>query len=160
MNYSGLSCEDVYINNVATRDKSGYYRINNNEWVYCNMRDMISSCAVLAWMVAIWKRIASFNITAGDDCPSPWVKSSHNSVNFCIGSTAAGCYSLNYRIEQNFGEFGESPQFAKFFSPTFPMKHENAGKPWIRQSFFRQCFKITISPKFFTAKVLFYTVFN
>ena len=25
-----------------------------------------------------------------------------------------------YRIEQN---FGESPQFAKFFSPTFPMKH-------------------------------------
>ena len=38
------------------------------------------------------------------------------------------------------------------------MKHENAGKPWIRQSFFRQCFKITISPKIFTAKVLFYTV--
>ena len=36
--------------------------------------------------------------------------------------------------------------------------NENAGKPWIRQSFFRQCFKITISPKFFTAKVLFYTV--
>ena len=63
-----------------------------------------------------------------------------------------------YRIEQNFGEFGESPQFAKFFSPTFPMKHENAGKAWIHQSFFRQCFKITISPKLFTAKVLFYTV--
>ena len=59
---------------------------------------------------------------------------------------------------ENFGEFGESPQFAKFFSPTFPMKHENAGKPWIRQSFFRQCFKIIISPNFFTAKVLFYTV--
>ena len=36
---------------------------------------------------------------------------------------------------------------------------ENAGKPWIRQSFFRQCFKITISPKIFTAKVLFYTVY-
>ena len=39
------------------------------------------------------------------------------------------------------------------------MKHENAGKPWIRQSFFRQCFKITISPNFFNAKVLFYTVY-
>ena len=24
---------------------------------------------------------------------------------------------------ENFGEFGESPQFAKFFSPTFPIKH-------------------------------------
>ena len=40
------------------------------------------------------------------------------------------------------------------------MKHENAGKPWIRQSFFRQYFKIIISPNFFTAKVLFYTVPN
>ena len=71
---------------------------------------------------------------------------------------------LPYRTKlwrgENFGEFGESPQFAKFFSPTFPMKHENAGKPWIRQSFFRQCFKITISPNFFTAKVLFYTVYE
>ena len=36
--------------------------------------------------------------------------------------------------------------------------NENAGKPWIRQSIFRQCFKITISPNIFTAKVLFYTV--
>ena len=38
------------------------------------------------------------------------------------------------------------------------MKHENADKPWIRQSFFHLCFKIIISPNFFTAKVLFYTV--
>ena len=38
--------------------------------------------------------------------------------------------------------------------------NKNAGKPWIRQSFFRQCFKITISPKFCTAKVLFYTVIS
>ena len=34
--------------------------------------------------------------------------------------------------------------------------NENGGKPWIRQSFFHQRFKITISPKFFTAKVLYY----
>ena len=103
MNYTGSSCEDVYINNVGSRDKSGYYRINNTEWVYCNMTaiafsrahgDQISSCAGVD---GVWKRIASFNITAGDDCPSPWVKSSHNGVNFCIpASTAAGCYSVNY----------------------------------------------------------------
>ena len=31
---------------------------------------------------------------------------------------------------------------------------KNAGKPWIRQSFFRQCFKITISPKFLPPKFL------
>ena len=103
MNYTGSSCEDVYINNVGSRDKSGYYRINNTEWVYCNMTaiafsrardDQISSCAGVD---GVWKRIASFNITAGDDCPSPWVKSSHNGVNFCIpASTAAGCYSVIY----------------------------------------------------------------
>ena len=93
MNYTGSSCEDIYINNVATRDKSGYYRINNNKWMFCNMRDMILSCA---GRDGVWKRIASFNITAGDDCPSPWMKSSHNGVSFCVGSTAAGCYSVNY----------------------------------------------------------------
>ena len=71
MGYSGLSCEDVYINNVATRNKSGYYRINNNnEWVYCNMTaiaiafsrgDLISSCVgVDEGVDGIWKRIASF----------------------------------------------------------------------------------------------------
>ena len=37
------------------------------------------------------------------------------------------CYSIPYRTKlwrgENFGEFGESPQFAKFFLPTFLMKH-------------------------------------
>ena len=100
MNYTGLSCEYIYINNVTTRNKSRYYRINNNEWVFCNMTavassgDLMSSCVGVG---GVWKRIASFNITAGDDCPSPWVKSSHNGVSFCIpASTAAGCYSVNY----------------------------------------------------------------
>ena len=101
MNYTGSSCEDIYSNNRGSRDKAGYYRINNNEWVYCNMTaiafgrgDQTSSCAGVD---GVWKRIASFNIAAGDDCPSPWVKSSHNGVSFCIpASTAAGCYSVNY----------------------------------------------------------------
>ena len=100
MSYTGSSCEDIYINNVATRDKSGYYRVNI-EWVYCNMTaialsrgDFMSSCAGVD---GGWERIASFNIIAGDDCPSPWVKSSHNGVSFCIpASTAAGCYSVKY----------------------------------------------------------------
>ena len=75
----------------------------NIEWVYCNMtaialsRDVILSCAGVD---GVWERIASLNITAGDDCPSPWVKSSHNGVSFCIGSAVtvlvAGCYSVNY----------------------------------------------------------------
>ena len=101
MNYTGLSCEDIYSNNPTTRDKSGYYRVNDNEWVYCNMTDvafsvgdLISSCVDMG---GTWKRIASLNVTEGDDCPSPWVKSSNNSVSFCIpASNASGCYSVNY----------------------------------------------------------------
>ena len=94
MNYTGSSCEDTYVNNVGTRDKSGYYRINNTEWVYCNMRDMILSCAGVD---GVWKRIAGFNITAGDECPSPWVKSSHNGVNFCTSANiGGGCNSVTY----------------------------------------------------------------
>jgi len=100
MNYTGSSCEDIYSNNIAVRNKSGYYRINSNEWVYCNMTaiaafshgDLISSCAGVG---GVWKRIASFDIAAGDDCPSPWVKSSYNGVSFCR-SASVGCYSVIY----------------------------------------------------------------
>ena len=103
MNYTGLSCEDVYINNASIRDKSGFYRINN-DWMFCNMTaisiafsrgDLMSSCV---GVIGIWKRIAGLNITAGDDCPSPWVKSSHNGVNFCTrsASDSGGCFSVNY----------------------------------------------------------------
>ena len=101
MNYTGSSCENIYSNNRESRDKSGYYRITN-EWVYCNMtaiadavdRGEISSCLGVDGM---WKRIAGFNITAGDDCPSPWVKSSHDGVSFCRPpSAAAGCFSVFY----------------------------------------------------------------
>ena len=107
MNYTGLSCEDVYINNMETRNRAGYYRINNSEldseWVYCNMTaiafsrgDLMASCV---GMDGTWKRIASFNVAAGDDCPSPWVKSSHNGVSFCIpASNTGGCHSVIYSI--------------------------------------------------------------
>ena len=101
MNYTGLSCEDIYDHHPTTDDKPGYYRINNDQWVFCNMTDiaysrgdLISSCVGVG---GTWKRIVNFNITAGDNCPSPWVKSSHNGVAFCINpSTTGGCYSVFY----------------------------------------------------------------
>ena len=40
--------------------------------------------------------MVSINTTAGDNCPSPWIKDSFNNVTFCLGSTEAGCYSVNY----------------------------------------------------------------
>ena len=102
MNYTGSSCEDVYINNESTRNKSGYYRVIN-DWNYCSMTaisdafsrgDVMSSCVGVG---GIWKRIAGFNITAGDDCPSPWVERSHDGFNFCrSASDSRGCSSVYY----------------------------------------------------------------
>ena len=51
MNYTGLSCEDIYNNNPETGNKNGYYPINNDMWTFCNMTfiaaivdDSILSC--------------------------------------------------------------------------------------------------------------------
>ena len=100
MNYTGSSCEDIYNNNPETGDKSGYYRINVNLWTYCNMTvigGMISTCAGVG---GGWTRIAHFNITAGDDCPSGWTKDTQSGVSFCRppGNDPAGymCYSTHF----------------------------------------------------------------
>ena len=40
-----------------------------------------------------WRRIASINICAGDDCPTGWSNSSYNSISFCRApSDSIGCY--------------------------------------------------------------------
>ena len=98
MNYTGLSCEDIYNNNPETGNKNGYYHINNNMWTFCNMTliaaiadGIILSCAGVEGQ---WRRIAGINISAGDDCPTGWNKSSYNGVSFCRASSdGGGCYS-------------------------------------------------------------------
>ena len=98
MNYTGLSCEDIYNNNPETGNKNGYYHINNM-WTFCNMTliaaiadgSIILSCAGVG---GEWRRIAGINISAGDNCPTGWLKSSHNGVSFCRApSDEGGCYS-------------------------------------------------------------------
>ena len=37
MTYTGFSCKDIADNNPETVEKSGYYRVNSNQWTYCNM---------------------------------------------------------------------------------------------------------------------------
>ena len=92
MNYTGSSCEHIYNNNPETRDKSGYYPINESKWTYCNMTAIaannditnndyfITTCAGVGGK---WRRIANINISAGDDCPGEWRKSTHSNVSFC-----------------------------------------------------------------------------
>ena len=86
MNYTGLSCEDIYINNPETGNKNGYYPVNNTQWTFCNMIAIATAFPdghICAGVGGEWRRIASINISAGDDCPTGWNKSSYNGVSFC-----------------------------------------------------------------------------
>ena len=99
MNYTGLSCEHIYNNNRETGYKNGYYPINNNQWTFCDMTAIAADYFTFtcAGVEGEWRRIASIDISAGDECPTGWSKSSHNDVSFCRSpSDNAGCYSTNF----------------------------------------------------------------
>ena len=101
--FTGASCENIYndYKNEVTM-KNGYYLVITNtssNWTFCDMTliaavangSIILSCAGVEGQ---WRRIADIDISAGDDCPTGWNKSSHNGVSFCRApSDDAGCYS-------------------------------------------------------------------
>ena len=95
MSYTGDSCEDIYNNNPEARDKNGYYPIINKQWTFCNMTALVaSSCAGVTGQ---WRRIAGFDISAGDNCPSGWKKASHSGVSFCRSlNDNSGCYLTSF----------------------------------------------------------------
>ena len=102
MNYTGLSCEDIYNNNRETGNKNGYYPINT-QWTFCNMTDIAATYFTFpcAGVGGDWRRIASFNISAGDECPTGWNKSAHSGVSFCRSpSDIPGCYSTNFSTNE------------------------------------------------------------
>ena len=71
----GPSCEDIYNNNPETADKNGYYPINNTKWDFCNVTniaDVVVKDHFCAGVEGQWRRIASINISAGDNCPTGW----------------------------------------------------------------------------------------
>ena len=59
MSYTGSSCEHIFkkypeIYKSNPKEKSGYYRLNNNQWIYCNFtkiaidaNDFITTCSVV-----------------------------------------------------------------------------------------------------------------
>ena len=98
------SCKDIYINNIASRGKSGYYWIKTNDEyrVYC---DMELTCGGIT---GGWMRIADIDTNRGDDCPTGWKKITQPQP-LCRGSgDAAGCYSAyfsNNKTEYNSTEY-------------------------------------------------------
>jgi len=46
MSYTGSSCEHIFkkypeIYKSNPKEKSGYYRLNNNQWIYCNFTKIV-----------------------------------------------------------------------------------------------------------------------
>ena len=94
MNYTGVSCEDIYNNNPETASKNGYYPINNTKWTLCNMTAITAKDHFCAGVEGQWRRIANIKTDVGDNCPTGWIKSSHNRTSFCrVPSDNGGCYS-------------------------------------------------------------------
>ena len=99
MNYIGLSCVDIYNNNHENDNKNGYYPINNNQWTFCNMTAIAAGLFTFtcAGVRGEWRRIAKFNISAGDNCPNGWSKSSQSDVSFCRPpNDHRGCYPTTF----------------------------------------------------------------
>lgn len=99
MSYNGQSCEDIHSKNPETRDKPGFYRVKS-QWVFCDMMAISNYRPTCAGVGGGWTRIAHFNITAGDNCPSGWTKDTQSGVSFCRppGNNPAGymCYSTHF----------------------------------------------------------------
>ena len=101
MSYTSLSCEHIYHNYRETGNKNGYYPIKNKQWTFCTMSAIAAglfniSCAGVG---GEWKRIAKFNITAGDKCPNGWRNSSYCDVSYCRSpNDNQGCYPTTFSI--------------------------------------------------------------
>ena len=73
MTYTGSSCKNIFkkypeIHRNNPKEKSGYYRLNNNQWTYCNMTenaagagDFISMCSVVEVGESRMKSISFYN---------------------------------------------------------------------------------------------------
>ena len=89
----GKSCDDIYQINKASRGVSGFYWINTTsgiQEVYCNMELQCGGHK------GGWTRVAQFDTSQGDPCPSGWTlitTPGANPINVCRSGDFRGCHS-------------------------------------------------------------------
>ena len=89
----GKSCDDIYQINKASRGVSGVYWINTTSGinqVYCNMELQCGGHK------GGWTRVAQFDTSQGDPCPSGWTlitTPGANSRSVCRSGNTNGCHS-------------------------------------------------------------------
>ena len=85
----GASCTDIYDNNPSIKDQSGYYLIKTDHLflAHCDKEDNG------------WMRVADFDASRGDKCPTGWTDITVNNIRMCRStSDAAGCYSTHFSV--------------------------------------------------------------
>ena len=112
MTYTGSSCENIFkkypeIHRNNPKEKSGYYRLNNNQWTYCNMTeiaagagDFISMCSVMEVRERRMKSNNVYNYQSflpGKSCESIYnaSKGSHNAPGYYWITSRVYC-GMNY----------------------------------------------------------------
>ena len=88
----GESCDDIYQVNKMTRGTSGYYWINTTSGthqVYCDMKLQCGGHK------GGWTRVAKFDTSQGDPCPSGWnliTAPDSNAKNVCQSEDTSECH--------------------------------------------------------------------
>ena len=89
----GKSCADIYQVNKASRDRSGYYWVNNTSpvRVYCDIE------LVCGGVKGGWTRIAILDMSQDNSCHSPRspIVMPGTSIKVC---QSPGCYSVTYPL--------------------------------------------------------------
>ena len=109
--YTGSSCENIFkkypeIHRINLREKSGYYRLNNSQWTYCDMSEIAAGAADFISMCSVVEvgesRMKSTNYNyqsflPGISCESIYNsnKGSHNSPGYYWITSRVYC-GMNY----------------------------------------------------------------
>ena len=109
--YTGSSCENIFkkypeIHRINPKEKSGYYRLNNSQWTYCDMSEIAAGAADFISMCSVVKvgesRMKSTNYNyqsflPGISCENIYNsnKGSHNSPGYYWITSRVYC-GMNY----------------------------------------------------------------
>ena len=94
----GKSCADIYQINKATRGVSDDYWVNTTTGIHQVYCDMELECGGFK---GGWMRIADYDTSRGDNCPSGWNKITANGIAVCRSpSDSAGCYPTTFSIQK------------------------------------------------------------
>ena len=109
--YTGSSCENIFkkypeIHRINPKEKSGYYRLNNSQWTYCDMSEIAAGAADFISMCSVVEvgesRMKSTNYNyqsflSGISCENIYNsnKGSHNSPGYYWTTSRVYC-GMNY----------------------------------------------------------------